>query len=45
MPDTTSSDAALIAELEREVKELPRADAILKSASALFAAELDRRRL
>jgi transposase len=39
---TTSADAARIAELEREVKELRRANAILKSASAFFAAELDR---
>jgi transposase len=39
---TTSTDAARIAELEREVKELRRANTILKSASAFFAAELDR---
>ena len=32
-------------ELEREVKELRRANEILKSASAFFAAELDGRRL
>ncbi|MGW0084759.1 transposase [Streptomyces sp. NPDC003393] len=42
VPGTTSGDAARIAELEREVKELRRANAILKSASAFFAAELDR---
>ncbi|MEE1805305.1 IS3 family transposase, partial [Streptomyces sp. BE133] len=42
VPGTTSSEAARIAELEREVKELRRANAILKSASAFFAAELDR---
>ncbi|MET8645021.1 transposase [Streptomyces sp. NPDC004074] len=41
-PGTTSTDADRIAELEREVKELRRANAILKSASALFSAELDR---
>lgn len=41
-PGTTSEDAARIAELEREVRELRRANAILKSASAFFAAELDR---
>ena len=41
-PGTTSQDTARIAELEREVKELRRANAILKSASAFFAAELDR---
>jgi transposase len=39
---TTSADAARIAELERENRELRRANAILKSASAFFAAELDR---
>ncbi|OIV35944.1 transposase [Mangrovactinospora gilvigrisea] len=39
---STSTDAARIAELERENKELRRANAILKSASAFFAAELDR---
>ncbi|WP_078968986.1 transposase [Streptomyces cyaneogriseus] len=42
VPGTTSTDAARIAELEREVKELRRARAILKSALAFFAAELDR---
>lgn len=42
VPGTTSAEAARIAELEREVKELRRANAILKSASAFFAAELDR---
>ncbi|MFB7577257.1 transposase [Streptomyces sp. NPDC056165] len=40
VPGTTNADAARIAELEREVKELRRANAILKSASAFFAAEL-----
>ena len=40
----TSSDAQRIKELEREVKELRRANDILKTASAFFAqAELDRR--
>jgi transposase len=33
-----------IAELERENRELRRANEILKSASAFFAAELDGRR-
>jgi len=43
-PRTTSSDAQRIKELEREVKELRRANDILKTASAFFAqAELDRR--
>ncbi len=39
---TTTSDAQRVAELEREVKELRRANSILRSASAFFAAELDR---
>jgi len=38
----SSGDAARIKELEQEVRELRRANAILKSASAFFAAELDR---
>ena len=41
-PGTTTAEAARIAELERENRELRRANAILKSASAFFAAELDR---
>lgn len=41
-PGTTTDQAHKIAELEREVRELRRANAILKSASAFFAAELDR---
>ena len=41
-PGTTSEDATRMAELEREIKELRRANEILKSASAFFAAELDR---
>ncbi|MEI4274244.1 transposase, partial [Klenkia sp. LSe6-5] len=41
-PGTTTAEATKIAELEREVRELRRANAILKSASAFFAAELDR---
>jgi transposase len=41
-PGTTTDDAARITELEREVRELRRANQILKSASAFFAAELDR---
>ena len=39
---TTSEDAQRISELERENRELRRANEILKSASAFFAAELDR---
>lgn len=41
-PGTTTSDAQRLAELERENRELRRANAILRSASAFFAAELDR---
>ncbi|GAA3560962.1 hypothetical protein GCM10022222_50940 [Amycolatopsis ultiminotia] len=41
-PGTTSAEAAGIAELEREVRELRRANQILKSAASFFAAELDR---
>lgn len=41
-PGTSSPDAARIAELEREVRELRRANQILKSAASFFAAELDR---
>ena len=41
-PGTTTEDAARISELERENRELRRANEILKSASAFFAAELDR---
>nr|WP_222836762.1 transposase [Cellulomonas flavigena] len=39
---TTSEDAARIAELEAQVRDLKRANHILKTASAFFAAELDR---
>ncbi|OKI23767.1 transposase [Nocardiopsis sp. TSRI0078] len=41
-PGTTTDQAQRLAELERENRELKRANAILKSASAFFAAELDR---
>ena len=41
-PGLTSEQAARIKELEQENRELRRANAILKSASAFFAAELDR---
>jgi transposase len=40
---TTTAEAARIAELEREVRELRRANEILKAASAFFARELDPR--
>ena len=39
---TTTSDAQRLTELERENRELRRANHILKTASAFFAAELDR---
>jgi len=43
-PGTTTAEAARIAELEREVRELRRTNEILRTASAFFAAaELDRR--
>ena len=43
-PGVTSDEAKRIAELEREVKELRRANEIVKTASAFFAAaELDRK--
>jgi len=38
----TSAEQTLIAELRQENRELKRANAILRSASAFFAAELDR---
>ena len=41
-PGTTTEEARRIKELEKEVRELRRANAILRSASAFFAAELDR---
>jgi transposase len=41
-PGKTSEEIAEIRELKREVAELRRANEILKSASAFFAAELDR---
>ena len=43
-PGVTTVEAQRIAELEREVKELRRANEILRTASAFFAAaELDRK--
>ena len=41
-PGTTTTEAQRLLELERENRELRRANAILRSASAFFAAELDR---
>ncbi len=43
-PGLTTEERARLVQLEREVKELRRANEILKSASAFFAAELDGRR-
>jgi transposase-like protein len=42
-PGISTDERKRIQELEREVRELRRANAILKSASAFFAVELDRR--
>ena len=42
-PGTSTSDAERIAKLERENKELRRANDILKAASVFFATELDGR--
>jgi transposase len=41
-PGLTTDERNRLRELERENRELRRANAILKSASAFFAAELDR---
>jgi transposase len=41
-PGATSEESAELKKLRREVNELRRANAILKTASAFFAAELDR---
>jgi transposase len=41
-PGVTSADVARIRQLEKENAELRRANAILRTASAFFAAELDR---
>ena len=43
-PGTTTAEAKRIAELEAKVRELERSNQILRSASAFFAAELDRPR-
>jgi transposase len=42
-PGLTTTEREEMRRLQREVKELRRANEILKSASAFFAAELDRR--
>ena len=41
-PGTSTDDGQRIAELERENRELRRANDILKAAAAFFGAELDR---
>jgi transposase len=43
-PGTTSAERERIAELEKENRELRRANQILKEASVFFAQELDRPR-
>ena len=42
-PGTTKAERSRVTELERENRELRRANEILKSAAAFFGAELDRR--
>jgi transposase len=42
-PGLTSDERERLKTLEREVRELRRANEILKSAAAFFGAELDRR--
>lgn len=41
-PGVSSSEAARVRELEQEVRELRRANEILKRAASFFGAELDR---
>ena len=41
-PEVTSEESAELRRLKREVAELRRPNAILRSASVFFAAELDR---
>jgi transposase len=41
-PGVSTSDAARLRELEQEVRELRRANEILKRAASFFGAELDR---
>ena len=43
-PGVTTSERERIRQLEREVRELRRANEILKAASVFFAGELDARR-
>jgi transposase len=41
-PGVSTAEAARVKQLEKENAELRRANAILRTASAFFAAELDR---
>jgi len=41
-PGVSTAEAARVRQLEKENAELRRANAILRTASAFFAAELDR---
>jgi transposase len=41
-PGVSTAEAARVRELEQEVRELPRANEILKRAASFFGAELDR---
>jgi transposase len=41
-PGATTAEGARLREAEQEIRELRRANAILRSASIFFAAELDR---
>lgn len=43
-PGVTTGEQARLADLEREIKELRRANEILQAAATFFGAELDRRR-
>lgn len=43
LPGLTTTERERLKELERENRELKRANEILKSAAAFFGAELDRR--
>jgi transposase-like protein len=42
-PGLSTAERTRVKELEREVRELRRANEILKSAAVFFGAELDRR--
>lgn len=42
-PGLTTDERSRMKDLEREIRELKRANEILKSAAAFFGAELDRR--